>query len=463
MAKKSSVKLSDLIQGQQNLGGYSEFTSYRDTNKSTQVDRVSKEEFLSILSSMGQGQTQTSSGTIPGQKPAMKVFEEFIKQTQKREELLKDATEEQVQIFKELETVLLKLKTANADDSKALRKTLADLNKQLAKTTKNEAQKTIQKMVPPVYRAPSYATPLTAATGHMFEGSAALTPEEQTTAKPKGDSAAIGGLLSGLGSAIEGIFNKLAAVTLGKSVIKALERPMGPEPKGKPSAPGAPEKPGAAGEAAEPKLKPKWYEAGSDFNKVIKRGGTALAVAGAANEGYKEFTQTKNVTKGAVVGGATLAGAASGALAGGKFGAAIGSVVGPEGTAIGGLLGAAVGGYLGAEAFEDFAKGFNKSFSGDPLKNMVKSGVNKVKETAAEGKEIATKEIDKVSTYIKTLTFDNEEKKNKKASVDVGQPIIINNNNSAPASGPQILAPATYIRPTESAFNRNLFRNYQSA
>ena len=77
-----------------------------------------------------------------------KVFEEFIRQTEKREQLLLDATEEQNDLFKELESTIQKLKDANKQDSKALRQALDKLSKKLEKTPETKARQNIQKLIP---------------------------------------------------------------------------------------------------------------------------------------------------------------------------------------------------------------------------------------------------------------------------------------------------------------------------
>ena len=94
-------------------------------------------------------ETQFRSGPDVGSASVnKKVFEEFIRQTEKREQLLLDATEEQNDLFKELESTIQKLKDANKQDSKALRQTIDKLAKKLEKTPETKARQNIQKLIP---------------------------------------------------------------------------------------------------------------------------------------------------------------------------------------------------------------------------------------------------------------------------------------------------------------------------
>lgn len=76
-----------------------------------------------------------------------KVYENFIEQTKQREELLKDATKEQIDIFKKLEETLIELREANHDDSKKLREQIADLGGQLSETEDTAAKSQLQELV----------------------------------------------------------------------------------------------------------------------------------------------------------------------------------------------------------------------------------------------------------------------------------------------------------------------------
>jgi len=467
MAKKSSVKLSDLIQGQQNLGGYSELTSYREGGaKSTQVDRVSKEEFMRILKSMGQGPATagTAMGPVLNPNANTKIFEEFIKQTQKREELLKDATEEQVQIFKELEAVILKLKTGTHDDTKALKKSIDDLSKRLGGTASNQAKTNIQKAIPAAYQSPAFVKPLEAKEGPMFTGSGLAKDTEGVEAgsEEKGP-----GLLESIGNGLGNILNKVLGYKLASKLLNRNKTPQAPDAKIKTKS--SVDKNGRVlvddkGEVRERKpgtkyqKNGKWFEidkegkarptktpTGIDKMKLDAKGGAKklagrvgiLAPLYAITDAVLQYEETGNLTKSLVSGSSGL----------------VGGVVGDVVTAnpFGGVAGSMAGQYVGEK--------INDKIEGDPIKDTAKRVLKSVQDFAHSANQVIPKATESVSNSIKSLTTANEEK--KKPSVEVGQPTIINNYNSTPVAPPNINIPMASLRPTESAFNRHQFRNYQ--
>ena len=68
------------------------------------------------------------------------VYDKFIAQTKQHDEILKDASEQQVQIFKQFEKTLIELREAGSDDSKKLREQLQHLAGQLETTEHTTAK-----------------------------------------------------------------------------------------------------------------------------------------------------------------------------------------------------------------------------------------------------------------------------------------------------------------------------------
>jgi hypothetical protein len=172
-----------------------------------------------------------------------KVFEEFIRQTEKREQLLLDATEEQNDLFKELETTIQKLKDANSQDSKALRQTIDKLSKKLEKTPETKAKQNIQKLIPAqkevkakeqskyfsnvqnIFKgglagpSPGAPLPATPANYSLYEDAGLLRSNEDVEDQMQEQQSG-SGILSGLISAIPDIIYGL----LGLKGLKALSR-----------------------------------------------------------------------------------------------------------------------------------------------------------------------------------------------------------------------------------------------
>ena len=184
-------------------------------------------------------ETQFRSGPDVGSASVnKKVFEEFIRQTEKREQLLLDATEEQNDLFKELESTIQKLKDANNQDSKALRQAIDKLAKKLEKTPETKAKQNIQKLIPAQKEVKAKEQtkyfsnvqnifkgnmtqgaplPVTPASYSLYEDAGLLRstedPEDQMQQQQDG-----GGLLSGLMDALPA----LIAGGLGLTAIKRL-------------------------------------------------------------------------------------------------------------------------------------------------------------------------------------------------------------------------------------------------
>lgn len=71
------------------------------------------------------------------------VYERFISETKKRDLILQEATEQQLDIFQRIEETLIKLREAGTEDSKALREELAALAGELEATPDNKAKEKI--------------------------------------------------------------------------------------------------------------------------------------------------------------------------------------------------------------------------------------------------------------------------------------------------------------------------------
>ena len=71
------------------------------------------------------------------------AFERFVAETQKKDELLKDATDDQIKLFERLEDTLIKLRDSDAKDSAELRKELAKIAGELETTGDTAAKSKI--------------------------------------------------------------------------------------------------------------------------------------------------------------------------------------------------------------------------------------------------------------------------------------------------------------------------------
>ena len=80
--------------------------------------------------------------------PSQRIYDEFIQQVKQQQDLLLDATKEQTDIFKQLESTVEKLRTANHEDSKKLLASIDKLFKQLGGTPDTKAKSNIEKMMP---------------------------------------------------------------------------------------------------------------------------------------------------------------------------------------------------------------------------------------------------------------------------------------------------------------------------
>jgi hypothetical protein len=463
---RGSIKLSDLLKSQSNLENLQ--TGPAQVNRpgqaqatQTEPEKMSLEDFKRITSGilkdnpLSQGQ-QAATKTIDV-NIGTRIFEEFIKQTQKREDLLKDATEEQKDIFKELERTIDKLREAGAAETLALKKAIDDLTKKLAGTKDTEAKKNIQKVVPPEYRAPAYATPKEAAAGPQYEGSktdSGAEEEAQAQVQPQQAGSPLG-LLDILGTA-------LTARSLGNLYKNGKSGPAagsGKGGRGGPNiqAPGEQVKPKSGiikdaqgrlrnaktGKYVKPTALNKARAASKSVmggaskvlgvgGKILNAGARFAPLAGAAFQGYEEYKQTGDAVRAATVSGTSLVGGAIGGL--------LLSALGPVGTMAGAYLGSEAGQYVG-----EFVDNIN------PFKKEIKDVFTKPVEAAKRGIENSYQSVKQLSSDI----ADNARKQTDKP------PVIV----QAPA--PQVVTPAPTIyasradvRPSENSFERHTFRNY---
>lgn len=88
--------------------------------------------------------TDTGGGREP-EASNQQIIEEFSRLILQQQDLLLDATKEQIEIFKKLEESIVKLKDLGDENSKELRKSIDDLTNQLKQTPKTQAREQMQK------------------------------------------------------------------------------------------------------------------------------------------------------------------------------------------------------------------------------------------------------------------------------------------------------------------------------
>lgn len=94
-------------------------------------------------------ETDTDVKNNPARAENQQIFDEFSKLVLQQQNLLLDATKEQTDIFKKLDTTIGQLKTANKEDSVKLRKSIDDLAKKLKQTPDTPARRKIERAVTP--------------------------------------------------------------------------------------------------------------------------------------------------------------------------------------------------------------------------------------------------------------------------------------------------------------------------
>ena len=421
-----AIRLKDLVAGQQRLQQQDEAPV-----------RLNPDQFKGLV------QALSGAATSAGAKSGAQIFEEFVTQTRKREELLKDATDEQKAIFDELEGTLKQLQTANHADSVGLRRSIDALNRRLAGTPNTAAKSRMVSLIP--------AAPASASTKNTFAPT--LTPEnyainENATtvgnaevknagkseggigAAISGIGSAIGGLAEGIGRAIQGLGSVLGAAIQGLVGLftgKAIGNILGggsdlPDVIGGDT---NSKKSKRKGPQAEPTFKDK-YKAKAKF-------GTKLGIAGMAanligNTASDMLSNSGYDTAGAAVGvGSDVLGYAG-------TGAMLGSFIPGIGTGVGAVAGGAYGLYEGLKTRTNtFDQG-----------GLMQGGAINTKNPQQEA--------------LKSLQSENQVLTD---SIHTGSTVI--NNISAPpnaaalASGP-VFAPGPSIRPNESAYEKYQMR-----
>jgi hypothetical protein len=105
-----------------------------DTSNNTEAERTQK---LQKIGSVIDQKTDLQLGGSKNQSVSGRnneVFTKFIAETKHRDDILKDASDEQRDIFRKLEDTMIKLKEAGSEDSKELKSQLAKLGTQLGNT-----------------------------------------------------------------------------------------------------------------------------------------------------------------------------------------------------------------------------------------------------------------------------------------------------------------------------------------
>jgi hypothetical protein len=431
-----AIKLKDLIAGQQRL-----------EQKDEAPVRLNPDQFKGLVEAL------SGAATSAGAKSGAQIFEEFVNQTRKREELLKDATEEQKTIFHELEETLKKLQTANHIDSVGLRRSIEALNRRLAGTPNTSAKSRMASMIPaapasasvkntfaPTLSPENYAVNESATTAGTAETKTAGTGGGLGAAI-QGIGTAIGGIAEGIGRAIEGLGRVLGAA------IGALAAAMGIKNlPGFPDIPTGPGGPDVIGEKDDPKKKGPGSKKGPTAKPTLKqrigqnlKKGGKLGVLGIAtsvigNVAADQLAASGHEDLGAAVGVATdIAGYAG-------TGAMIGSVLGPIGMGVGAVAGGLYGAIEGAKnrtnILDDNADGTSFRSRTAPLE---------------------VKQSPMLSKQAQDLQNENQNLQAQFGS----NPTIINNiaaTSPTVSTSPPIFAPGPSIRPNESAFERHMFR-----
>lgn len=425
-----ALTLKDLAAGQQRLA-----------QREAEPLRISTEQLAAFAKSL------QAAGNV-GAKTEARIFEEFVKQTQRREELLKDATEEQKTIFKELEDSINKLRSGNHDDSVQLRSSIATLTRKLAGTAPTAARsKMLAMATPPVTSKNTFATQLSPTDYKLFEGagtagSVAKPPATATgTAEPKGGGimdtllGSLGGLiLTGFGKIIKAI----GGLVTGKGIMNEVGDVL--DDTGPVGAPDTDRKDGKKKtKKGAAKAKPKNVVRGKLFGGL---GGLAAGMAldaGADIAKEKGYTETGAAasTAGNILGYGGL-GQTIGTVAGVALAPVTGGASLLAGPALGRALGSAYGAYEGVKKnYYEGNEGFWRGEAG---------WREKPKDT---------------STEMKKVMMENQNLIDQNAQP---APVIVNQQPAIkPAdTTPMIFAPGPSVRPSENALENWLMRGFHA-
>ena len=428
----AAIKLKDLLSGQERLA---------------QRENMPLDQSQDKMQKLVDAITQKSSPSV-SLNSNQKIFEDFVKQTQKREELLKDATSEQIVIFKHLEDTIKKLKDASHADSIDLRKAIENLANKLKVTPATGAKSNMMKaLTAPAAAARSKpnAAVLSPTDYKLYEDSASVGDTDDSRAS-MGEADAKSkdglGLLDLLEAGLMGRGLKSATTPAGKTkgsakTLSAAERSKRATDVGgfKKDAQGRFRN--AKGQLVKtPGLMTRGLDTLRGPAKVLGKVATKIPLVGGLLAGgidaNEEYEKSGDMKKAATVGTASAAGSMGGAVAGAAAGAVIGSVVPVVGTAIGGVIGAIAGGYLGSKA--------GKTLGGAAY-------------------DIATTPAltAKSASEIRDITMKNQD---ITMSQDTAPVVINNNTTAAPAMPQQTFIPRGDVRPNESALERYIDRSF---
>jgi hypothetical protein len=433
-----AIKLKDLVAGQQRLN-----------QKEEAPVRLNPDQFKGLVEAL------SGAATSAGAKSGAQIFEDFVNQTRKREELLKDATEEQKAIFAELEQTLNKLQTANHADSVGLRRSIEALNRRLASTPNTNAKTRMVTMIPPAPASASTkntSAPTLSPENYAVNESAttAGTAETKTAntggglgAAIQGIGTAIGGIAQGIGAAIEGLGRVLGGAIMALAGAMGIKNfpgipdiPTGP---GGPSIPGGPENPTKKG----PSAKPNKYKNLLKIGKIASVAGIASLLADPARD-YAEKKGFTETAAGIDTAGTTLGYASAGSAAGGLIGAALGLPFGGVGAIPGAVLGGKIGGIAGGAygLYQGVKKNYvdamesKAAFSGEAAFERKKGGYDPLAELQAENN---------------TLKLDDRGRPITVVSPQIQNPM--GNQDKTP-----VFASSPNVRPNENTFTRYMDR-----
>jgi hypothetical protein len=448
----AAIKLKDLLEGQQRLAQRENMPLEQSEDKLQKlVDAISQKASPSVNLNSNQ-----------------KIFEDFVKQTQKREELLKDATSEQIVIFKHLEDTIKKLKDASHADSIDLRKAIENLANKLKATPATAARsgmmraltapvaatgKTPKTVTPPAARATAATStkPATIAstlspTGYSLYDDAASVGDTDDSRAVMGEADASdnGGLLGNLLDAF--MLKKLMPTTstpAGKTkgsakTLSAAERSKRATDVGgfKKDAEGRFRN--AKGQyVKKPGLLARGLDKLSGPAKVLGKVAKKLPVIGGVLAGgldaNEEYEKSGDIAKAATVGTASAAGGMAGAMGGAATGAALGTMIFPGvGTVIGGALGGIAGG-----------------IGGSALGKTLGGGVYDA---------VTTPSLTSKASEIRDITMKNQDMAEAKTTA----PIVVTapTQQAMPSNNQTTYMPRADVRPSENALERYINRSF---
>lgn len=439
----AAIKLKDLLEGQQRLAQRENMPLEQSENKLQKlVDAIAQKTSPAVNLNSNQ-----------------KIFEDFVKQTQKREELLKDATSEQIVIFKHLEDTIKKLKDAGHADSIDLRKAIENLANKLKATPATSARSNIMRTLtapvstsakspkPPVTPTPrtSAATaskqptviPPTSPTGYsLYEDAASVGDTDDSRAvmgeadpTDKNQGLGLGDLLAGVlaGKALKDISSRKTAKS-GSTIATAESKSAKAKGGFKKDAQGRwrnsagqyVKKPSLLARAAD-KVKGPLKTLGKVATKIPF---IAPLVTGAM-AGFNEYEKSGDITKAAVVGGST-------------------AIAGEAATVAGTLAGGPVVGLIAGTA----AAAGAEAVSGGLYDAVTTPALPEAKPSSST----------KTASTIRDITIKNQDIADTKSAA----PVVINNSQpmAMPSNNQTTYMPRADVRPSENALERYINRSY---